>query len=136
MKTPTSESDYSANVADARNAILERLDTTADNPETSQQVLDELCTFIVNNPQFFSTAQIERATRRVGSALYGVPLETYSLGDAASDFFGEMANQAEEINPLSARNRTKTVIVVVLGVVVAAIAFGWSAGAKIPGANK
>lgn len=52
----------------------------------------------------------------------------YGLGAMASDFVGEMANQAEAINPLSEQNRGKTALMLFAVVAIAAGAYFFARG--------
>lgn len=63
------------------------------------------------------------ATAQKIAALEYAPLETYSLGDAASDFTAEFIAHGQAINPLSAQNRGKTLAVIVGLLSLAAVAY-------------
>jgi hypothetical protein len=75
-----------------------------------------------------ATAQDLATAQRVSAKDYS-PLERYAFGDQVGDFFGEVVNQAEEINPLSERNRSTSRLVIIGAILLAAVAyFGVLAG--------
>lgn len=74
-----------------------------------------LANYIAGNPQIFDPAQIDTAREVQKTPIR--ELDTFSLGDAASIFFGEAINQAQRINPFSGMNQTKLWIVAGLAIV-------------------
>jgi|GEM_PF-3593886 hypothetical protein len=69
-----------------------------------------------------ATAQ-DLATAQAIAAKEYSPLETYTLGDAASDFTAELVNQAQGVNPFSEQNRGKTRNVLIALVLLAGTVF-------------
>lgn len=72
-------------------------------------------------------ALVERITRTPAQAL-----EDYGLLDKVEDFFLEIENQAQEINPLSDRNRGTFAMVIVLAVLVYVGVSAWNHSRPAP----
>jgi hypothetical protein len=83
---------------------------------------------IRSNPADFTPTQVAIA----GTPDIGAP-ESYGLGEIATDFFGEMGNQAQQINPLSSVNRTAFAVVLGAALVLGAGAYFFAkGGGKLP----
>lgn len=82
-------------------------------------VTNRMADYIRKNPTQFSTAQVAVANRQKDIS---APVD-YTFGDKVSDFFGEVANQAEDINPLSQKNRGKTAAALLISAVVLGAVF-------------
>lgn len=74
--------------------------------DEQQRYQVRLAELTLSNPSghAFTASQLDLARKVVGRGELAAP-EPYSFGDALSDFGAEFANQAEELNPLSDRNR-------------------------------
>ncbi len=83
---------------------------------------DEQARFIQANPKLFGENWIDWGKKRMASAWFETPLESYSLGDAVQTFTEEFANQAIDLNntlnPFSERNRKLTFWLLVGGAAI------------------
>jgi hypothetical protein len=96
-------------------------------PSEQEQLNDEVSFFIYSNPDQFTAAQVEIATRRVEGPLFRKPLETYSLAEMSRDFAsgakeGFDKNIAPQLSALGGGlqfiGKNALLIAVVVGVVV------------------
>ena len=84
--------------------------------------------YTLAHPTLFTELDLQIA-RQHAAADFSLDPDTYSLSDAAGDFADEMANQAEEINPLSERNRgSLSWYLMLLGFVAVALYFAGRSG--------
>jgi hypothetical protein len=84
--------------------------------------------YVLAHQADFTLSQVSLATSYLTRGGNG-GVETYGVTDAASDFVLEMANQAEEINPLSERNRgSLSWYLMLLGFVAVALYFAGRSG--------
>lgn len=99
-------------------------------PETGQPTWDEsqrymtrLAELILANPTGIPENSILVARRFLAAGPQPAPDPSLSIGEATSIFFGEMANQAQEINPLSDRNRGSLAWWLMLTIAIGAIVY-------------
>jgi hypothetical protein len=71
---------------------------------------DEMARVILDSTLAYSEAVVTWATNKVNGSFYGKPPEKQSITDAIGIFTDELANQAQDINPLSEKNRGKTAL--------------------------
>lgn len=91
-------------------------------------VYNATAAYVLANQSAFTLAQVSLASSYLARGGNG-GVETYGVGDAAGDFIDEMANQAEEINPLSERNRgSLSWYLMLLGFVAVALYFAGRSG--------
>ncbi len=88
-------------------AILSRLSLPADESSWTYDeraaYLEAFAAIIQAAPDRFGAAQRAVADKLAASGMPG--LEDYTLAEKVGDFFAEVGEQAEAINPLSERNR-------------------------------
>lgn len=116
--------------AEAARQLGVTFNTPADlTPGRREELYDTMVNIALSAPQDYPQNVIAWANARKSGGFYGVPLEEYSLRDAARDFTGEVVNQAVDIhdaaNPFSEANRGKlfgigAAVVVVLVLLYAA----------------
>jgi hypothetical protein len=73
---------------------------------------DEMARVILDSTLAYSEAVVTWATNKVNGSFYGKPPEKQSITDAIGIFTDEFANQAQEMNPLSEKNRGKTALAI------------------------
>ena len=73
---------------------------------------DAMVDVVLNDPMSYSESIVVWATNKKNGAFYGQPPASSSIGEKIGIFADEFANQAQEINPLSERNRGKTALMI------------------------
>ena len=115
-----------ANLKSARNLAASRIGWTGrteDIPyEMSESYVTALARIIVSNPDRFDEQTVANAVKELGDA-DNPKLETLGAGEAAGIFVGEAANQFQDINPLSEKNRGRTANILIGAILLAAAVF-------------
>lgn len=73
---------------------------------------DEMARVVLDDTLGYTEAVVTWATNKKNGAFYGKPPEKQSITDAVGIFADEFVNQAQEINPLSEKNRSKTALAI------------------------
>lgn len=89
---------------------------------------ESLASYIVANSQIFDPAHIDTARRVQATPIR--ELDTFSLGERASVFFGEAREQSQRLNPFSELNERAFWIIAVLTAVTASAVIAYRISPK------
>ena len=104
---------------DARNAAAKKLGLDLEGTKGSNlsqkdyfRLEDAMVDVVLNDSLAYAEPVVIWATNKKNGAFYGHPPASSSLGEKIGIFTEEFVNQAEEINPLSEKNRGKTALMI------------------------
>lgn len=91
--------------------------------EERNAYLQASATYTIDRPAQFSSQDVATARTALHLTETAGPLESLSLADKISIFGDEMMNQAQQINPLSERNRGTLANTLIAAVLIGAAAY-------------